>query len=361
MPTIRVLIVDDAVAARRWLTAALQAMPDVEVVGTAANGRIGLTKIERLDPDLVLLDVEMPEMDGLEALRAIREQRQELPVIMFSAHTERGAVATLDALTLGASDYVTKPSSLAEGAAEPEVVAELARKVRAVAGRRGVAAEPSAELPRRTVKATRSGARPRVVAIGASTGGPAALAAVLECLPAGFPLPVLVVQHMPALFTGLLATRLDARCRLPVAEAADGCAVRPGTVVLARGDVHLVVARRNREVTVVDDHRPPRQSCRPSLDVLVESIVETYGGEALAVVLTGMGKDGLSGCRRLKEHGGTVLAQDAETSVVWGMPGYVAREGLADAVLPLAEIGPAVVRRGRHRDWRVTTTAGGST
>ncbi len=346
---VRVLVVDDAVAIRATVSDTLSEDPDIEVVGTAPNGRIALAKLERLSPDVVILDIEMPELDGLQTLLEIRRTYPKLPVIMFSSYTERGAAATLDALSLGATDYVTKPSVTDAARGMGAVRDELVRKVK------GVAAEVLAPPPGRKepfptatrgagVTGRRRQGNPWLVAIGASTGGPNALTTILAALPADFPAPVVVVQHMPPLFTRLLARRLDAACALKVREAVDGAIVAPGDVWVARGDWHMEVARRETTVHLSTHRQPPQHSCRPAVDVLLRSAAESYGRYALAVVLTGMGRDGLRGCEEIRARGGDVFVQDEASSVVWSMPGCVAVAGLAGRVVPVEDMASEIVR-----------------
>jgi two-component system chemotaxis response regulator CheB len=348
----RILIVNDAVVIRRLVTAMLTDAPDLEVVGTAANGRIALTKMDKLHPDLVLLDVEMPEMDGMETLAALRKSHPQVPVIMLSRFTRRGSPRTLEALSLGARDYIPLPEQ-ADGRATflQDLRAALLAKIELhglhstaedkVAHAKNSAPPPaiSPDLLPRTARAI------DVVAIGASTGGPNALAAMLSVIPADFPVPLLVVQHMPAMFTPLLANRLSAQCAIEVVEASPGDTLTPGKAWLAPGDYHLALARDGNTVCVRTHQDAPENSCRPSVDVLFRSAADVFGSGVLAVVLTGMGCDGLRGCERVREKGGQILAQDEATSVVWGMPGFVARAALADQVLPLGQIGPEVTRR----------------
>jgi two-component system chemotaxis response regulator CheB len=347
MRPIRVLVVDDAVVVRRLFTAALAEDPTIEVVGTAANGKIALAKIPQLSPDVITLDVEMPEMDGLETLAAIRKSYPRLPVIMVSSLTVRGAAVTIDALSLGASDYVTKPSRTGGPDETLRCLREvLIPRIQALGGRAvaGVQRAAPAAAPA-GARTERAGGRVDVVAIGVSTGGPNALGMLLPMLPATFPVPVLIVQHMPKLFTQLLAERLAARGPLPVAEAVDGEVLQPGRVWIAPGDFHLTVARDGAAIRLHTHQEAPENFCRPAVDVLFRSVAEAYGRQSLAVVLTGMGQDGVRGCRRIREAGGQIVVQDEATSVAWGMPGGVAGEGLADAVLPLDQIGGEVLRR----------------
>ncbi len=280
---IRVLVVDDSVVIRRLVTHALEQDPALEVVGAAANGLIALQRIPQLNPDLLTLDIEMPEMDGLETMRRIRREYPRLRVIMFSTLTERGAAVTLEALTLGADDYVTKASNAGSlDRSMARLGGELIPKIKQffdLPGQSRTPARPapdniiatpadhgSASILRQSTKA-----RPRVVAIGVSTGGPTALGAILPQFPPEFPLPVLVVQHMPPLFTRLLAERLHATCRLPVAEASQGDPVESGKILIAPGDFHFRVASHGGGARVCLDQSPQQNSCRPAVDALFAS------------------------------------------------------------------------------------------
>lgn len=361
MERIRVLVVDDSVVVRRLVTGALATDPRIEVVGVAANGQIAQNKVEQLRPDVVTMDIEMPVMNGIEAVRALRAARYRMPIIMFSTLTERGAVATLDALAAGATDYVAKPSGVGSLQQSLEQVAgELVPRIKALAARRTPRTGPAprtgapaaASVPARPAAAS-AGLRTRPVAgaghvravvIGSSTGGPEALTKVLGGLTAPLPVPVVVVQHMPPVFTTQLAARLDRTGKSRVVEAAGGERLAPGTVHLAPGDIHLRVVEAEGGVMTQLDHGPPVNFCRPSVDVLFRSAAEVYGGGLLAVVLTGMGADGKGGAAAIGDAGGLVMVQDEPTSVVWGMPGAVANAGLAHAVLPLDDVGPAIVR-----------------
>jgi two-component system chemotaxis response regulator CheB len=348
VPPIRVLLVDDAVVIRHLLTEILGTDPEIEIAGTAANGRIALQKMTQVNPDVVILDIEMPVMDGLTTLRELRNDWPRLPVIMFSTLTERGAGATLDALSLGASDYATKPSNTPSAeAALASVRDELLPKIKAL-GRRPAPVRMPLPTSMRSVGTRGAGtrtARPVVeaVVIGVSTGGPVALAELIPALPADFPVPVLVVQHMPPVFTRLLADRLDAQSGLAVREGHDGDAVQAGSVLIAPGDRHMVIVRDRTSIRVATNDGPPENSCRPAVDPLFRSAAAVYGEGTLAVVLTGMGHDGLLGSQRVREVNGNVIAQDQATSVVWGMPGSVAESGVATSVLPIEEIAAEIV------------------
>jgi two-component system chemotaxis response regulator CheB len=491
-PAIRILIVDDSVVIRKLLTQTLAEAPGLEIVGTASLGKIALTKIPECHPDVVILDVEMPEMDGIETLRRIRKISPRLPVIMFSTKTERGAAATIEALTSGASDYVAKPSNVGNVLlAMTRVREELVPKIHALTGRMreprvrptplptaiaqpapmpapvaapvpvrpkptpappdagpltsfgaalpppsaavaamlgtvpnaspfaaprpttfaGTAAVPvisrtqtntatqplrppaspssppvvpttvviptattssiptttTASLPKLAVLPP---ARPRgptgplvtasqfriprqigprppieIVAIGASTGGPNALAILLGQMPADLAVPIVVVQHMLAAFTRHFAERLASQSPLRIVEATAGDPLLPGHVYIARGDHHLLVERRQGRPVIVTNQDKLENFCRPAVDVLFRSVAQTYGASALAVVLTGMGHDGLLGAGAIREAGGDVMVQDEASSVVWGMPGFVVRAGLANHIMPLDQIGPEVRRR----------------
>ncbi len=360
--SVRVLVVDDSVVIRRLVTQALAADPTIEVVGVAANGRLALGKVEQLAPDLVTMDIEMPELDGISTVRALRAAGHRMPVIMFSTLTERGAAATLEALAAGATDYVAKPSGaggLQEGLRR--VAEELVPKIHAlVPGRRRserVATVRSTTTTATAVTATPTGRGPvhlrsvtprttpvRAVVLGSSTGGPAALAELVGGLTEPPPVPVTIVQHMPAVFTRQLADRLDRIGPATVVEATDGAVLLPGHVYVAPGGRHLVVAAERGSLRARLTDTPPVNYSRPSVDVLFRSAVAALGGELLAVVLTGMGADGAAGSGQVADAGGTVLVQDETTSVVWGMPGATAAAGHAHAVLPLPEIASAMRR-----------------
>jgi two-component system, chemotaxis family, protein-glutamate methylesterase/glutaminase len=334
------------------VTEEIQRHADLEVAGSAANGRMALDKVAQLKPDLVILDIEMPEMDGLATLDHLRTSHPDVPVIMFSSLTELGATATLEALSRGASDFFAKPGGAGGLEASRQVIrAELVPAIRALGSRRKrvvtravttpVAPPPLPAPPRKPQTA----ARIELLAIGASTGGPNALAEIFAALPANLPVPIVVVQHMPPMFTQMLAERLTRNSQIPTVEAASGMKLSPGRAWVAPGDYHLVLVREGANVQTLVHQEPPENACRPAVDPLFRSTAAIYGAHCLAVVLTGMGQDGLRGSEAIRAVGGQILAQDEATSVVWGMPGHVARAGLADRVLPLSLLAGEIERR----------------
>lgn len=351
-----VLVVDDSFLMRKMVIAALESNTKIRVVGTAEDGAQALRSLEKLQPDVVILDVEMPIMDGLEALTEIRRKDRHLPVLMFSSLTQRGAQITIEALTRGASDYMGKPSQVNDPEQAQQILREelvpkvlaLGERAQARKARTAPEASPSPvvrrPMPKREVS---SMGVPGVdaVCVGVSTGGPVALASLIENWKQPLPVPVFVVQHMPPRFTQLLADRLGSLGIMPVQEAYDGQQALPGQIYLAPGGWHMVLERRSDKVFIRVVDLPPCNSCKPAVDLLFESAAKVYGARLLAVVMTGMGTDGLQGSRSIVETGGEVWAQDQATSVVWGMPGAVAQAGLASAVLALPEIPVEVARR----------------
>jgi len=360
----RILIVDDSAVMRSLVRSVVCSDAGLEVVGTAGDGASALSSMQTLRPDLVLLDVEMPVMDGLVTLRMMRTRGFKMPVIMCSSLTQRGAKVTIEALASGASDYVAKPTGQAgREAAIQSLAQDLIPKIQALTGQAQVVGtsifaggtplmgpgrlpliSQASQPPSRSQAIT---SNPTVLAIGVSTGGPAALDVILPLLPASFPLPVMIVQHMPELFTKLFAERLNGRCNLAVREAAEGDVVRPGTIFIAKGNWHMEVlagSRAGAPATLHLQQGPQENHCRPAVDVLFRSAASVWGSGVLAVVLTGMGSDGMLGSKVIRDHGGTVLAQDQATSAVWGMPGAVTNAGLAHRVLPLNAIVPEILR-----------------
>jgi two-component system, chemotaxis family, protein-glutamate methylesterase/glutaminase len=358
---LKVLVVDDSLLYRKVLTDLLGEFPMVRVVGSAPNGRIALTRIPTLQPDLITLDVEMPEMDGLEVLKIIQDQGLEVGVIMCSTLTQRGSDTTIAALERGAFDFIAKP----EGASLEEnrriLRSALAPLVQAFGRRRSIKKilQGHSPPPGQREKGPNPAAAPcrpagisfrrrhsQVVGIGVSTGGPAALARMLPQLPADLGTPVLIVQHMPPLFTRSLAQSLDARCALKVEEAADGMPIRPNVALIAPGGRHMKVdngPEPGRKIIRITD-APPENSCRPSVDYLFRSLAEHYGEQTTAVIMTGMGSDGTAGLRLLKSRGAAIIAQDEATCVVYGMPREPVETGLADVVAPLSALAAEICR-----------------
>ncbi|MEO8735563.1 MAG: chemotaxis response regulator protein-glutamate methylesterase [Edaphobacter sp.] len=333
----------------------LNRLPPMELCGVAEDGVECLDAVARLTPDVLVLDLEMPRLNGLDVLDRLRDVDPSLPVIMCSSYTERGARSTLEALARGASDYVMKPSEQRDlSTALQSLAQQLLPKIAALAKdrrRKGEGTPATAAAGERVgERAGRANAPIELVVIGLSTGGPSALEQMLPKLSLDFPVPVMIVQHMPKLFTAALAERLDKCCALRVRQACDSEAILPGTIWLAPGDSHMEVAPRRMGFGVGDENltgraarvrlhqQEPLNHCRPSVDYLFHSAARMYGAGTLALMMTGMGADGLGGARAVHEAGGIVLAQDEATSAVWGMPGRVAESGIANAVLPLTAI-----------------------
>jgi two-component system chemotaxis response regulator CheB len=353
------------VVIRRLVKEILDADPRIDVVATAQNGKVALAKMEELRPDAITLDIEMPIMDGIVCLRELRKKYPRMPVVMFSTLTERGASATIEALAAGASDYVTKPSNVGSVTESRRNISDqLIPKLLALAGARRLVVRTAALPPPTLIpNAERTGVGAgrsvpfAVLAIGSSTGGPDALAVVLRALPGGLPVPVVVVQHMPPVFTRMLAQRLDSLCALSVSEAAEGDLVQRGRVLIAPGGSHLELRTKGATIVAHLSDAPPENFCRPAVDVLFRSVSGIYRNRALGVVLTGMGRDGALGATVIRTAGGEMFAQDEASSVVWGMPGAVTTAGQADRVLPLemmaAQITSALMKNqdqasGRH-------------
>ncbi len=355
---IRVLIVDDSAVVRGALGRIIDAESDMKVATTAPNGRMALDALKHTPVDVVLLDIEMPEMDGITALPRILSLYPDTRVIMASSITQTGAEVTLQALSLGAADYITKPAARSGAVTLAQMQQEIVGKVRAIGRatrsrqqRRTGAPEShgatsalaGSSTPPTAILASRSGAAtPRIVAIASSTGGPNALADVLSHLPKAFPLPILITQHMPAVFTGLLAQRLERDTGRACKEAVDGEPILPNHTYVAPGGFHMIVRTEEAKPYIQLSLAEPENYCRPSADPMFRSIAAIYGASTLGVVLTGMGEDGMRGARAIHERGGRILVQDEATSVVWGMPGAVANAGLASAILPLPEIAGAI-------------------
>ena len=381
MDKVRVLIVDDSAIMRKIIASALQKEPSIEIAGFAANGLQAIEAIQTCNPDVMTLDIEMPEMDGLTALREIRKVNKYLPIIMFSSLTHKGAQAAVMALTAGASDYVGKPANTTGGidnafkVLETELIPKIIGLAKRVKSRRDREAQAgsASKLPNPIATRVLSTAKPvtstkvasslaskiskatsgvlakpaEAVCIGVSTGGPEALMQVFAAFNAPISVPIFIVQHMPADFTALLAARLSATGVMTVKEAEEGEIAEPGIAYIAPGGFHMALTRPGTKTIIHLNTEPPENSCRPAVDVLFRTAAEVYGNSLLAVILTGMGYDGLKGTQVIKEKGGQVIAQDEATSVIWGMPGAVVQAGLADSVLPIDKITDEIIFRTR--------------
>jgi len=361
---IKVLVVDDTIMYRKIIGDVLKTIPGVEVVGTANNGKIALSRIKSLKPDLVTLDVEMPVMNGLETLVAIQQEKLDVECLMFSSLTERGGEITMKALELGAFDFVLKPDKETPEENLAYIQKELSQRLkvfgqqrqlrRLLRGKRpavyaremikkpGVATEVLQQTKVRVKRTEKS----TVVAIGISTGGPNALTAMLPQLPANLGVPVLIVQHMPPVFTKSLATSLDKKCALEVREAVNGELVKKNTIYIAPGGSQMKIASgadvHSKIIRITDD--PPENNCKPSVDYLFRSVAREYGSKATGVIMTGMGADGKIGLQEMKSAGVVSIAQDATSCVVYGMPKAVAEAGLVDVVVPLGGIAAEIVK-----------------
>lgn len=350
---INVLVVDDSAFMRKAMTKMLESDPNIHVVGVARDGEEGVKLVKHLEPDVVTLDVEMPRMGGLEALKEIMTNTPT-PVVMISSLTEEGAPVTLDALDLGAIDYISKQI---DGSTMDivKIETDLITKVKNAAGAKVTHLSPAAKLPEHKhvlsipkgnipEGARKSIQKTAVIAIGSSTGGPKALQEVLPLFPADLPVAILVVQHMPKAFTGPFAERLNESCPMKVKEAQEGDVVRPGEIIVAPGGIHMEV-RKNKatEVTVHLTTDPEELLYKPSVDVMMNSVAEVYPGRAVAVMMTGMGSDGMKGMTAIKEKQGRTIAQDEETCVVYGMPKAVIEANIVDKVVPLQGIAGEVI------------------
>lgn len=358
MSKIKLMIVDDAVVVRHILKDTLSKDTELEIAGVATDGQDALDKLDDVDPDVVILDIEMPRKSGLETLPEIKKRKPHVAVIMFSTLTSRGASATLDALSAGADEYVTKPSNTGSMVQAIERIREeLIPKIKGLAARKPVRNRPAvpsrtrvtAAPPRTAVapvaQVRRPTTRPQILAIAVSTGGPNALAELIPQLPADLAVPVVIVQHIPPVFSKALADRLHIKSPLAVAEGEAGAQIQPGQVWIAPGDFHMTVERHGPSHHLALNQAAPENSCRPAADVLFRSVASVYGAATLGLVLTGMGYDGKKGAEEIVRAGGRVIAQDEASSVVWGMPGAVAQAGIAEEVLPLDKIAQAIVAR----------------
>lgn len=369
---IRVMLVDDSAVVRGLVTRILESEPDIEIAASVGNGQMALSTLERVSVDVVLLDIEMPVMDGLTALPKLLQADPGLKIIMQSTLTMKGASVSLRALEMGAADYIAKPTATRELAGGVDFRSELLGKIRALgqARRRNANRPPrptgaaTAPRPAAAMAPARVPLHPSstvtlrtapvesfdVIAIGSSTGGPQALFTLLGAMRAGtVTQPILITQHMPATFTTILAEHISRVSGWEAREGQDGEAVRSGRVYIAPGDFHMVVEVRGTEKIVRLNKNPPENFCRPSVDPMLRSIAAAYGRRVMTCILTGMGSDGLKGGQAVVASGGTVIAQDEPSSVVWGMPGAVATAGVCSAVLPLPEIAPWIMKQAARR------------
>lgn len=334
---IRVLLIDDSSVVRRIVGRAIETDPRVTLVGAASSGEAGLRMLEQYPVDAVILDVSMPGMDGLQVLDVIRSNTPALPVVLFSSLIERGGSVTFEGIARGATDHLAKPrGGPAQVAQNLETL--LDKVVGAHAARAHLRSVRDAPIPSGEHRERRRPPAPELIVIGCSTGGPNALADILDQLPADLPVPIVVVQHMPPVLTRYLAKRLDMRTPLDVFEATHGDELRPGAIAITPGGYHIEVSRGTSGLRVYLNQDEPVNSCRPSVDVLFESAARTCGSSVVAAVLTGMGQDGLRGCRAIREAGGHIVVQSGDTCVVWGMPRVVETAGLADEVVPLSDM-----------------------
>ncbi|MCC4245348.1 protein-glutamate methylesterase/protein-glutamine glutaminase [Stappia indica] len=375
---IRVMVVDDSVVIRGLLSRWVEADPALELVASHRNGKLAVDDIERSNPDVVVLDIEMPEMDGLTALPLMLRKKRDLVVVMASTLTRRNAEVSLRALSLGAQDYVPKPESTSEVTTSIDFRRELIDKVKALGQRRRGSSSAGGRMMRAQTAAGRtasqtpasaapagytrlaagaaaqaaapairtraySSARPRIVAIGSSTGGPQALQQLFTDIGTAIrEVPVVVTQHMPPTFTAILAEHIAKAAMRPAKEADNGEVLKPGHIYVAPGGLHMIVDKDGGQVVARLTDAPPVNFCKPAVDPLFDSVAKVYGSATLAVVLTGMGHDGAAGVRTIAAGGGSVIAQDEATSVVWGMPGAAAQTGMCCEILPITRIGPKI-------------------
>lgn len=356
---IRVMIVDDSLVIRRLIAEGLSKDPLIEVVGQISSGRQACEKILEINPDIVTMDIEMPEMSGIETLKEFQKIAPKIPVIMFSSLTRQGATTVLEALVAGAKDYATKPSDV--GKMTEAILAieqELVPKIKALCipkPLRNRIAKPSVESSGSSIFREQKTIIPpsgivnfkqpvEIFCIGCSTGGPNALSDFFKGISASFPVPIVIVQHMPPMFTKILAERLTTESALRVYEGEEGMRIRAGEAYIAPGGKHMVVEKDQQGAFLKLNEDPQENSCRPAVDVLFRSVVRLYGAATLGLVMTGMGRDGAAGCELIRKAGGKIVIQDEATSVVWGMPGAVYELGIADAMLPLLELSPAISR-----------------
>ncbi len=365
---VRVMVVDDSAVIRGLITRALETDSGIQVVATVGNGQLAVSQMSRSDVDVIVLDIEMPVMDGLTALPELLKAAPDVKIIMASTLTQRNAQVSIEALQKGASDYIPKPSSTGEIHGSADFKRELIEKVKVLGktrrdrrDRNKAAGVPEAK-PAPAARAAAGGRTsllspvspvvlrpfgrsiPQIVGIGSSTGGPQALFTVLGNLPASFKLPIVITQHMPATFTTILAEHIARVAKRPSAEGRDGEPIEPGKIYLAPGDNHMIVESQGAQKVIRLNKNPPENFCRPAVDPMFRSLAAVYGANVLGVVLTGMGSDGAKGGRVLTDAGATVIAQDEASSVVWGMPGAAAQAGICSALLPIDKVAGEIMR-----------------
>ena len=338
---ISVMVVDDSAIVRGLITRTLKSDSRIDVVASCSNGEMAVAQAARRTLDVIILDIEMPVMDGLTALPKLQQANPGARIVMASTLTQRNAAISLRAMALGAADYIAKPTTERLNASE-DFHRDLIRKVIALGQTKRPRPSPdvSSRPPAKAHHAVRGGVmrQPRIIAIGSSTGGPQALLTLLPALPAAVTCPIVIAQHMPATFTTVLAQHIEKASGRPCTEAADGMEIRPGRIYLAPGDYHFEVMRAGTGFAARLSQTPPQNFCRPSVDPLFHSVAQLFGAESCAVMLTGMGADGCGGAKAIAAAGAPVIAQDEATSVVWGMPGAVAQAGICSAILPLPRI-----------------------
>ena len=339
---IKVMVVDDSAVIRGFLTRWIDRDPGLKIVASAQNGKVAVDQVKAADPDVIVLDIEMPEMDGIAALPLLIKACPKARVIMASTLTRRNAEISLKALSLGATDYVPKPTSVGPSEAGEAFRRDLCQKIAALGRARPAFGSKAGQVPGGGPIKLRpaSNVPPQILAVGSSTGGPQALSTFVAAIAPKLNVPVVITQHMPATFTTILAETLSRSSGLKAVEGANGMKLEPGRVYIAPGDNHMIIKSRGGPIELTQT--PPENFCRPAVDPMFRSIAAIYGPSTLAVVLTGMGSDGREGARAIANAGGTILAQDEATSVVWGMPAAVAQAGLASAVLPLNSMGVEV-------------------
>ena len=368
---LRVLIVDDTAMYRKVVTEVLSELPDVEVVGTANNGKIAMSKIASLKPDILTLDIEMPEMNGLDVLSSIRSERYDVGAIVLSTLTHKGGDLTMQALELGAFDFITKPETTSVEESKKQIKNSLSSMFKAFSRRQEIKQilegrlsffktqkEPtnkdiSGSVIRRMSSIVNSRTKnAEIVGIGISTGGPKALSQMMPQIPGDINIPILIVQHMPPIFTQSLAKSLNTRCAINVKEAVDGEMIQPNVAFIAPGGKQMKIVAgmdgKDRIIRITDD--PPENSCKPSVDYLFRSIAQHYVGRSTGVIMTGMGSDGYSGLTLMKRNGATIIAQDEASCIVYGMPKKPIDNGIVDVIAPLDQIASEICNtvKGTH-------------